>query len=538
MAGKKRAGAGATAAVAPKPRPPLMKSLMLLAGSTVLLAWSFRWVRDTMPTEPGWAQDPNTSVHALFEGALCTFRRVTAASLGGRLPVNYSEPLIITGAIGGCGEQCVREWSRRKFVHKFGSLPMATASQLGVAFFGPNADDGHRHGWPGTLADAVAAMERATAAHAPASASNASGASGEGDETCRADDPSKCRNGGGQDGRDDPFAFDGSVHLMKSLMAGTAGWQGEPGRWWPDQFAEITGRPILSMGASRAGLPFHDHEAAFLWLVHGRKYWLALPPGKLPDDVPKAGHGQTTWSWLTPDGALRLPTATGSLSELKQCLQRPGEVMFVPRRWYHATMNVGIALGFGGQGGRHNIARPLSEVETDIMDFPEAVHFHLEKVALLPDPTSKMKVLRAADKVQPESYEVWMKLLEVAAELGDLEELSSWSGAIQGRLQQMEDRGALSPQQVSVVLSHLFAAVLEKPASQQSRKAVELVRTALQGAVDRWEGNDYALFYLGAALAMGGRSEEAVGVLERCLKVKPKHDKARTMLASLKAPGR
>ena len=39
---------------------------------------------------------------------------------------------------------------------------------------------------------------------------------------------------------------------------------------------------MLSLGASRTGLPFHIHGETWLALIHGRKRWFVYPPGASP----------------------------------------------------------------------------------------------------------------------------------------------------------------------------------------------------------------------------------------------------------------
>ena len=39
---------------------------------------------------------------------------------------------------------------------------------------------------------------------------------------------------------------------------------------------------MLSLGASRTGLPFHIHGETWLALIHGRKRWFVYPPGAYP----------------------------------------------------------------------------------------------------------------------------------------------------------------------------------------------------------------------------------------------------------------
>jgi len=483
-------------------------ALVIAAAAAVTKS---NWPSNDAAADSGWAMDPDAFLLDLFLAAPCNIKRVDASTVGKRFSADWKEPVILTNPSGGCGPGCAEAWRRDSFVSKFGKLPMALSSQLGVAYFGPNTDDGHRHGWPQSLEEAVTKMENATAMVATAGA----------DES---------------DGRDKPFAFDGSDTLLNEIIKGTPGWEGSTRYWWPDQFAEITGRPILSMGPSRAGLPFHDHEATFLWLVHGHKQWFLLPPGSPPDGVPKAGEGSTIWSWLTSKtGTLQFPKPEGDLGELQQCIQKPGEVFFVPRRWQHATLNVGIALGFGGQGSRQRKERSLAEIDAELAQSPHSIPVYLEKVSVTMDVKEKITILRKAHKVDPNNFEVWINLLQVMASVGAFKALADQAAIIWKLLEASEASGALSAPQVSVVLGHLSGVLVDSPKVQQGGKAaLGPALDFLAKAVERDATNDYAVFYLGAANMMSGDMAKAEKYFVETLKLKPKHQKAQMALKMVK----
>ena len=92
---------------------------------------------------------------------------------------------------------------------------------------------------------------------------------------------------------------------------------------------------LLSLGPSRSGLPPHAHGEAWLGLVAGRKRWFLREPGAAIDQE-GAVHPLASirdWAAVLRGG----------------CLQAPGDVLYVPRGWTHATLNVGEALAVGEQ---------------------------------------------------------------------------------------------------------------------------------------------------------------------------------------------
>ncbi|KAG8463935.1 hypothetical protein KFE25_000103 [Diacronema lutheri] len=92
--------------------------------------------------------------------------------------------------------------------------------------------------------------------------------------------------------------------------------------------------PILSFGAGAhlSGVPFHQHGPGFSETLHGAKRWLffdGAPPRWMPNAT--AAH------WL----AHVLPTlAPRERARMLECTVRPGEAVFFPDGWMHATVNV------------------------------------------------------------------------------------------------------------------------------------------------------------------------------------------------------
>lgn len=143
---------------------------------------------------------------------------------------------------------------------------------------------------------------------------------------------------------------------------------------WSNMQAEAAGTSwhMLSLGPSRTGLPFHTHGETWLGLVYGSKMWYFYPPGTGPpppsvqqpfSPLDSVSHwADVTLPSLrslpfapTPRGNTSLPAGEEFYRPL-ECLQSPGDIMYVPAGWSHQTINVGEAIGvgsqrvFGGQG--------------------------------------------------------------------------------------------------------------------------------------------------------------------------------------------
>uniref|UniRef100_A0A3Q2XMF9 Jumonji domain containing 8 n=1 Tax=Hippocampus comes TaxID=109280 RepID=A0A3Q2XMF9_HIPCM len=83
------------------------------------------------------------------------------------------------------------------------------------------------------------------------------------------------------------------------------------------------------------GVPFHWHGPGFSEVIYGRKRWFLYPP----DEGPPFHPNMSTLSWLR-DVYPGLPPHQAPL----QCTIRPGQVLYFPDRWWHATLNLDTSI--------------------------------------------------------------------------------------------------------------------------------------------------------------------------------------------------
>ncbi|VDN51866.1 unnamed protein product [Dracunculus medinensis] len=90
--------------------------------------------------------------------------------------------------------------------------------------------------------------------------------------------------------------------------------------------------PALSFGiaASRTGVPFHFHGPVFAEVIHGSKLWFLYPFNNRPEFDPD----ESSFKWFIE----KYPDLKGDQRPL-QCLLRPGEILYIPDKWWHATLN-------------------------------------------------------------------------------------------------------------------------------------------------------------------------------------------------------
>lgn len=102
----------------------------------------------------------------------------------------------------------------------------------------------------------------------------------------------------------------------------------------------------LGVGGTGSGTPFHDHELALNVAFAGRKHWLiAAPetelihasPHELLHRILPSSQFQTAWR--------RLESSERAWS----CTQLPGEVVYLPDRFLHATVNLDEGLAVAVQ---------------------------------------------------------------------------------------------------------------------------------------------------------------------------------------------
>ena len=80
----------------------------------------------------------------------------------------------------------------------------------------------------------------------------------------------------------------------------------------------------------------HFHSSAYNVLVHGRKRWLLLPPAQSLFSTRPAHE------WIEH----RLPALRAAGTPVYECEQRAGDMLLLPDRWGHLTVNLETSIGF------------------------------------------------------------------------------------------------------------------------------------------------------------------------------------------------
>jgi hypothetical protein len=162
------------------------------------------------------------------------------------------------------------------------------------------------------------------------------------------------------------------LELLDSYDVGTAAnetfylFGGNMGPFWDEiissyrlpgcKYCQKAGAVTPGIGGLRSGVSFHYHGPGFSETVYGGKRWFLYPPHHFSGGnlAPKFGPNVTMATWVSDV----YPTLTTDLRQLDinleysgdeidantlkplECVIYPGEVLFFPDMWSHATLNV------------------------------------------------------------------------------------------------------------------------------------------------------------------------------------------------------
>lgn len=111
----------------------------------------------------------------------------------------------------------------------------------------------------------------------------------------------------------------------------------------PSILRGIHKKPAFSLGKQHTGSGLHKHSEAWLAQMAGRKTWLLAPPGSLSAQEQDVLEQTMPCELLKEVQAGRHPT-------LQLCTVSPGEVIYLPTQWHHATCNQDeFTLAVGGR---------------------------------------------------------------------------------------------------------------------------------------------------------------------------------------------
>ena len=138
---------------------------------------------------------------------------------------------------------------------------------------------------------------------------------------------------------------------------------------WRDHLA-------ISIGADMQGFGFHHHREAWNVVLFGSKRWILYDHDRFKHNITRQRRFVRDWDnpvlLSTPDWIRQLYPHPERKAELRgyghDCIQRAGEMMFVPKRWLHAVVNIGDTVSIISEIG---LAAGEGKKEEDFLFDPD-----------------------------------------------------------------------------------------------------------------------------------------------------------------------
>jgi hypothetical protein len=94
----------------------------------------------------------------------------------------------------------------------------------------------------------------------------------------------------------------------------------------------------FGIGGRGSGVQWHTHGPGFSQSIHGRKHWVLYPPEQKPFYDPDF----TSRHWMEEVYTSLLEQEVGQQQDRKpyECTLFPGDMIYFPDKWYHATINL------------------------------------------------------------------------------------------------------------------------------------------------------------------------------------------------------
>eukprot|EP00935_MAST-01C_sp_MAST-1C-sp1_P001949 g1949.t1 len=108
---------------------------------------------------------------------------------------------------------------------------------------------------------------------------------------------------------------------------------------------------LFYFGPAMSGVSLHQHTNAWNALVYGAKQWFLFPPYAMYGPT-----GMPMTQWLD-DFYPQLKEST----QVFECTQYPGDVLYVPTDWYHGVINLKDSIGVASEFGHHRRLLEIGE---------------------------------------------------------------------------------------------------------------------------------------------------------------------------------
>jgi hypothetical protein len=101
----------------------------------------------------------------------------------------------------------------------------------------------------------------------------------------------------------------------------------------PCRYCDEAGARTIGIAGAQSGVSFHFHGPGFSEVIIGRKRWFIFPPDAL--SLSHIDPNMTVARWVE-EVYPKLPDT----SLLQECVIEPGDMLYFPANWMHATLNL------------------------------------------------------------------------------------------------------------------------------------------------------------------------------------------------------
>lgn len=251
---------------------------------------------------------------------------------------------------------------------------------------------------------------------------------------------------------------------------------------------------IFFLGPSLSGVVFHKHSDTWNGVVHGYKRWFLYPNAASPPGG--VYHGFSLLNWVK-----NVYPALTEEDRPQECVQYPGEILYLAEGTYHATLNLGDTVAVAIQKIDATIkTEKLAYETTQLINFLQ----NLEK----PDPQNSfnkrlLEIYREWHQLLPGNSEAVFKLGALLSDMGDHWAALPWY------------RKAIEMDRFFIVAYLRLGASLTE--LRQYREAEDSFLTAISLSPDLWDNyKEYGEFLLKM-----GRHQDALPIFKKGTELMP-----------------
>lgn len=96
----------------------------------------------------------------------------------------------------------------------------------------------------------------------------------------------------------------------------------------------------FGIGNRGSGVTWHTHGPGFSETIHGKKHWVLYPPSKKPPPYFHKDQSSRQWMEYVYSTNITKAKASPTIQRPYECTLQPGDMLYFPTEWWHATINL------------------------------------------------------------------------------------------------------------------------------------------------------------------------------------------------------